>query len=200
MEAVEFYGPYLAQLEGAMEAARRRLESYGQSYAQSESLHSIVYIKSRLKSPGSIMAKLEQRGLPATAEAALEHLGDTIGLRAVCAYTDDVYALAQWIEAQELWTLVKKKDYISRPKPNGYRSLHLLLEMRGGDWEGLRLEIQLRTMAIDFWATLEHGIRYKHQVAYEKTIGRELKRCADEIASLDLSMQAIRDFLREERA
>ncbi|MCD8077093.1 MAG: hypothetical protein LUE63_01710, partial [Lachnospiraceae bacterium] len=101
------------------------------------------------------------------------------------------------LQARDEYEVREVKDYISYPKPNGYRSLHLILRFTGGRMKGLQAEIQVRTIAIDFWAALEHQMKYKQTIdsSYEKIVREELKRCADEIASVDISMQTIRDLL-----
>ncbi len=123
---------------------------------------------------------------------------DTVGIRIVCSFVDDVYEISKWLYGRKEFKIIAEKDYISYPKPNGYRSLHLILQFTDGIAQGMAAEIQLRTIAIDFWAALEHQMKYKHQIKHEKVIQDELKRCADEIASVDVSMQTIRDILRDD--
>lgn len=112
---------------------------------------------------------------------------------AVCAFTDDVYRVASWLSARPEIRVKTVKDYIATPKPNGYRSYHLILTLTDGPGAWMTAEVQLRTIAADFWAALEHQMKYKHTVKHE----HELKRCADEIASVDLSMQTIWELLSE---
>ena len=157
----------------------------------------VLYCKSRIKSPESMLDKLEKNGLPPTSCAALQYMHDAVGVRAVCAFTDDVYRVASWLSAQPEIRKTAVKDYIATPKPNGYRSYHLILALTDGAGAGMTAEVQLRTIAADFWAALEHQMKYKHTVQHEQLIRDELKRCADEIASVDLSMQTIRELLSE---
>ena len=157
----------------------------------------VLYCKSRIKAPESMMRKLEKNGLPPTGRAALEHMHDAVGVRAVCAFTDDVYRVASWLSGRPEIRVKTVKDYIATPKPNGYRSYHLILALTDGPGAGITAEVQLRTIAADFWAALEHQMKYKHTVPHEQLIRDELKRCADEIASVDLSMQTIRELLSE---
>ena len=110
---------------------------------------------------------------------------------------DDVYKIAHWLSMQDAFEIVASKDYIAYPKPNGYRSLHLILRFRTDSGQEIPAEIQLRTIAIDFWAALEHQIKYKKNISHEKTARDELKRCADEIASVDVSMQTLRDIIQK---
>ena len=140
--------------------------------------------------------KLKERGFPQTLKAALCDVYDGIGVRVICPFADDVNHFVRWARLQDSFDIIEEKDYCSYPKTNGYRSYHLLIRMNNAN--GLNAEIQVRTIANDFWATLEHQLKYKQNIAHEKLIRDELKRCADEIASLDLSMQTLRDIIREE--
>lgn len=155
----------------------------------------ILYCKSRIKSPESMMRKLERKGISTDGNTALEMTHDAVGVRVVCSFLDDVYKIADWLRTRPEFEVVKTKDYIAYPKPNGYRSLHLVLSFSLPPNQTLMAEIQLRTIAIDFWAALEHQLKYKKNIEHEKTIRSELKRCADEIASVDVSMQTLRDLI-----
>ncbi len=162
-----------------------------------DDLKPILYCRSRIKSPESMVAKLEKQGYQTDSATALLKMHDAVGVRIVCSFVDDVYTVAEWLCGREEFEVLAKKDYIAWPKPNGYRSLHLILRMREGAGQGIQAEIQIRTIAIDFWAALEHQMKYKREVEHEKLMREELKRCADEIMSVDMSMQAIRDFIRD---
>ena len=121
-------------------------------------------------------------------------LYDAIGLRIVCAFVDDVYTIRDYLVNSEQYKIVKEKDYIRRAKPNGYRSYHMILRTQSGYYA----EIQLRTISMDTWAALEHHLKYKKNLGgHVDLIVSELKRCADELASTDLSMQTIRDMILE---
>ena len=113
-------------------------------------------------------------------------LHDIIGVRIICSFVDEIYEVKDWIDSS--FKVVEVRDYLSHPKPSGYRSLHVICEV-----DGCLVEIQVRTIALDFWANLEHQIHYKKHIEDEDLIRSELKRCADEIASLDLSFQTIKD-------
>lgn len=158
----------------------------------------IISCKSRIKSAQSMVEKLERQGFEITLQSALEKVYDAVGIRIICGFVDDVYHVSEWLENCSGIEIIHRKDYIAYPKPNGYRSLHLCLRIREGTAAGTLAEIQIRTMAIDFWATLEHRLKYKHKIPHEDLIRRELKRCADEIAATDMSMQTIRDMLADE--
>ena len=155
----------------------------------------VLYTSSRIKSPESMCRKLAQRGQPQTRQAALTRVRDAVGVRVICGFQDDVYQVARWLEDQAAFSVLETKDYISYPKENGYRSYHLILGLRAGPGRGMTVEVQLRTIAIDFWASLEHQLKYKRQVPHARLVREELRRCADEIASVDLSMETIRELL-----
>lgn len=193
-----YYGrafPLLKQVEQTLLDTVREYPTY--SYPNG--IEPILYCKSRIKQPESMIRKLEQRGLPTDASTALETMHDAVGIRIVCSFVDDVYKIADWLGTQEKFTILQTKDYIAYPKANGYRSLHLILSFQEDLHQELMAEIQLRTIAIDFWAALEHQIKYKKNIKHEKTIRDELKRCADEIASVDVSMQTLRDLILNDR-
>lgn len=193
----EYYGDgltHLKQIEKFLLELVRRYPARGYP----DGVEPVLYCKSRIKQPDSMMRKLEQRGLPVDGESALSNMHDAVGIRIVCSFVDDVYKIAHWLSTREEFTILETKDYISYPKPNGYRSLHLVLQFQNGPEQGLKAEIQLRTIAIDFWAALEHQMKYKKSIRHEKTIQDELKRCADEIASVDMSMQTLRDLILDD--
>ena len=155
-------------------------------------------IKSRLKRLDSIKEKLERRELPFTLETIEEHIHDVAGVRVICSFVDDVYLLADALLKQDDITLLEKKDYIANPKPNGYRSLHLIVTVPiflEHEKRIMQVEIQLRTIAMDFWASLEHKMRYKKDIENAEQITDELKYCADIIAQTDLRMQNINNSI-----
>jgi len=152
-------------------------------------------IKTRLKSMESIRKKLEKKGKPLSLEAIEENLHDVAGVRVVCSFPEDVYMLADALLKQDDITLLKKKDYIKNPKPNGYRSLHLIVTVPiflAKEKRVMKVEIQLRTIAMDFWASLEHQLRYKKDFAFAPHMAEELKKCAELSAELDARMDKIR--------
>lgn len=184
-----------------MKAAEKLLLGLAAQYPDTEQgMKSIIYCCSRLKSPDSMIRKLSVRGLPTTPQAALNEMYDAVGMRVVCAFAEDVYRIVEWLKSNPALTVVQEKDYFSYPKPNGYRSYHLQVEVIDSLKSRIRAEVQVRTIATDFWATLEHQMKYKRELPHERLIRDELKRCADEIASVDLSMQTIRDILKVTKA
>lgn len=158
-------------------------------------------MKSRLKKFSSIVEKLERKNIPMSVEAIEENLNDIAGIRVVCAFPDDVYMLADAFLAQDDITLIKKKDYIANPKPNGYRSLHLIVSVPiflAHEKRVMKAEIQLRTIAMDSWASLEHQLRYKKDFEFTEHMANELQRCAELSAELDVRMDALRDLVQSE--
>ena len=189
----EFYGAeyeILKQTQSALISKIERMKNEGGA----EDLQPIVYCASRIKSPESMIDKLKRYGLPVTREAALGSVYDAVGVRIICSFTSDVMDITERLCADPDIEIIEKKDYFTDPKPNGYRSVHLLVRVRE---TGALAEIQIRTIAMDFWATLEHQMKYKKSVAHEGLIRSELKRCADEIASVDISMQTIREIIKD---
>lgn len=154
----------------------------------------IHHVESRLKSTRSIINKLHKLGLEVTMESAMKNLNDMAGLRVVCCYIDDVYKVSEMLLRQTDVKLIKLQDYIKEPNYNGYRSLHLDIELPvylSDRTELVRAEVQLRTVAMDFWASLEHDLRYKSTKKIPKDICLEMLDCADEIAEIDHKMQEI---------
>ena len=159
-------------------------------------------IKSRLKSPVSIMEKLRRKGLPINDEVLEqqieENLFDVDVLRVICAFQEDIYALSDLLVHQDDIQLLRTKDYIKNPKPNGYRSLHQILEIPVFLKEGktfVKVEVQFRTIAMDFWASVDHKLRYKKNVTNEEEIMEKLRICADSITAIDEEMQKIRNMI-----
>ncbi len=153
-------------------------------------------MKSRLKSPISIKEKMERRDIPFTLENAEENLNDIAGIRVICSFPDDVYMLSEALLKQDDITLVEKKDYIKNPKPNGYRSLHLIVSVPiflEKEKRSMKVEIQLRTIAMDFWASLEHQMRYKKDFEFTDEMAKELLDCANLSAELDKRMNNLRE-------
>ena len=200
MTPEDYYGESYPMLV----AAQAQLDAFADEFASqrgdSDDLRPVVYHTSRIKSPESLAEKIAREGGTGTtfADALGMGINDVVGTRIICAFTDDVYAAADWLIARPDVKLLVRKDYIANPKPNGYRSLHLVVRLKEGPAAGLpSVEVQLRTIAIDFWATLEHKMKYKKSIANSELMSRELKRCADEITAVDLSMQALRNAIRD---
>ena len=149
----------------------------------------------------SMKEKLKRKELDITLENALTKVYDAAGIRIICAYIDDVYAVVNMLKKYNDLKVIKEKDYIKNPKPNGYRSYHIVFELAldlAGKITPVYVEIQIRTIAMDFWSNLEHQMKYKKNVKNQEFIMQELKRCADEIATTDINMQTIRDMINQE--
>lgn len=155
----------------------------------------ISAIQTRLKSSSSIIEKMIRKGIPFSMENLEEQIQDLAGIRVICSYVDDIYALADALTGQDDITLVEKKDYIKDPKPNGYRSLHLIVSVPvffSQQKRSLKVEVQIRTIAMDFWASLEHQMKYKREIPDQQHIVARLKSCAEDIARVDQEMMNIR--------
>lgn len=153
--------------------------------------------KSRVKSMESIMKKVQKKGLPLSVESIEENIRDIAGIRVICSFEEDVFRIAKYFLAQDDITLIEKKDYINSPKPNGYRSLHLIVQVPIFTEFGRKdvyVEVQIRTIAMDFWASLEHKLRYKKNLSGDqlKALEKELSICAEECADLDRRMEYVR--------
>ena len=149
-----------------------------------------------IKSPESIVDKAVRKGIPMTVESIEKNLRDIAGLRVICAFPSDIYMLADALLRQDDVTLIERKDYIQNPKDNGYRSLHLIIEIPiflHNQTRRMKVEVQLRTIAMDWWASLEHKIRYKKDLTNDEAIFAELRECAEVSARLDQRMQGIHE-------
>ncbi len=190
------YGTHIPAMQRAMQIILDRVEVLRERLAQKYGSDPIEHCLSRIKSEESMREKCRRNGLPETTESALFVCHDAIGIRIVCAFLNDVYKLRDFLADFDDLTVVEEKDYIKNAKKNGYRSYHMILRSP----EGYYIEVQLRTISMDTWAALEHHMIYKQEAtASEALIESELKRCADELASTDVSMQIIRDMIFEER-
>ena len=155
----------------------------------------ISSIQTRLKSSSSIIEKMIRKGIPFSIENLEQQIHDLAGIRVICSYLDDIYALADALTSQDDITLVEEKDYIKTPKPNGYRSLHLIVSVPvffSQQKRQIKVEVQIRTIAMDFWASLEHQMKYKREIPNQQRIVAQLKSCAEDIARVDQEMMGIR--------
>lgn len=178
---------------------RTKLEVLNDEFSVEYKRNPISFIKTRIKKPESILRKLNKLGYDFTAENIQEHLNDVAGIRVVCAFIDDIYTIAELLSSQDDITVIQIKDYIKNPKPNGYRSYHMIVEIPVFFSKGktpMRAEIQIRTNGMDFWAILEHQLRYKKGIeemdGYEQ-ISDELAKTAHELNNMDLEMQNIKN-------
>jgi putative GTP pyrophosphokinase len=186
----------------AMMEIETRFNLLNEEYLLEHGRSPINSIKTRLKTLPSIKGKLEQRGLPLTLESIRDNLSDIAGVRVICAFPDDVYALAEALLRQDDITLLRKKDYIANPKPSGYRSLHIIVTVPiylSHEKKQMKVEVQLRTIAMDFWASLEHQLRYKSDAVFTESMAAELHQCAQMSAELDNRMDRLRKTVQGER-
>lgn len=182
--------------EAAIHAVLARLTAWQDALRIQKQRECICVIHSRIKSDASILEKLTRKGLPVDPQSVRSGLYDIAGIRVVCKFIDDVYTLAEKLRAQDDLSVMEIKDYIRHPKPNGYRSYHMVVEVPvclEQVMQPVKVEIQIRTVAMDFWASLEHDIKYKKDSCECADIVEELKACADTIAAADQHMMDLRD-------
>lgn len=184
----------------AMMEIETKLNVLSEEHSLIHERNPISSIQTRLKTFPSIKEKLERKGLDMSVESIESNLFDVAGVRVICPFPDDVYTVADALLRQDDVTLVERKDYIKEPKPNGYRSLHLIVEIPiflKNEKRLMKVEIQMRTIAMDFWASLEHQICYKKDAKINEQTLRELRECADMSAALDEKMNGVRLALEE---
>lgn len=182
----------------AMAEIETKFNVLNEYYSFAFNRNPISNISKRLKSPESIFGKLKRRNFAPTIASIEQNLSDVAGVRVICCFPEDVYTVSDAFLAQDDVILIERKDYIAEPKDNGYRSLHLIVEVPifvDGQKKMVRAEIQFRTIAMEFWASLEHDIRYKKDVKYSKKDARELAACAELSAMLDERMDRLRKSL-----
>ena len=202
MDSTSIYGAYEPALEAVMQDLIGRIRAYSSDTKKKTGEAAYEHLIYRLKGEASMREKCDRKGLPQTAQSALHHIYDAIGIRIVCCFLDDIYRAIDFLKSQPDIRVVEEKDYIRNVKPNGYRSYHLILELQapyedvtGANPGRFYAEVQLRTIAMDSWASLEHQMKYKQDIKNPQLIIRELKRCADELASCDVSMQTISNLI-----
>lgn len=198
------YGEYGIYLDTVLNILTDRFKSFDNYILEKTGEHGYEHIISRIKSDESMREKCQRKNLPETPYSALRINTDAIGIRVVTSFVDDIYQMINYIRSFDNCKIIEEKDYIKHAKPSGYRSYHLILEVNTDlpdvDNSGKGsyfVEIQLRTIAMDTWASLEHKIRYKKDIPSQELITSELKRCADELASCELSMQTIRGLINQ---
>lgn len=188
------YREMMQLYSAAVREVRTKVEILDEEFRTRYAHNPIHHIDSRLKSPQSMMKKLARKGLPQTLEAAEANLNDIAGIRIVCNYLDDIYRIADLLQRQRDVEFVHRRDYIENPKESGYRSLHLVIRIPvflSSHTELVPVEVQIRTIAMDFWASLEHQLRYKSNHETTQQLRRRLQHCAEASAALDREMQDI---------
>ena len=180
----------------AIREIKTKLEVLNDELSVRNSRNPIEMVKSRVKKPLSIVEKLQRRGLPITMESMMENLDDVAGIRVICSFLDDIYAVADMLTRQDDVHIIAIKDYIRHPKDNGYRSYHMIVEIPvffSDRKKWMRVEVQIRTIAMDFWASLDHQLKYKKDIGdVSDQISEELRQCAEVIAETDERMLKIR--------
>ena len=198
-EELEFYGDRLILLEGAISEFLSCISMIRRYQVSLGERDPVASFQARIKSARSMKQKLQRRRLPVTVQSATEQVYDAAGVRLVCPFIQDIDRTAELIRGIPGVQIREEKDYIRNPKSNGYRSYHMILAMPlrflGSSTVTVWMEVQLRTIAMDCWASIEHQLKYKKDIPEQALIVQELKRCADEITATDLSLQTIRDLI-----
>ncbi|MGN0165169.1 MAG: GTP pyrophosphokinase family protein [Lachnospiraceae bacterium] len=205
-KAIKYSDEYLrlmAYYRCAIMEIETKLNVLNEEFSLQHDRNPISNIKSRLKSPLSIKEKLERRSFPVSVDSIEQNLNDVAGIRVICSFIDDVYLMAEALLKQDDITLIERKDYIANPKSNGYRSLHLIVTVPiflAHEKRIMKVEVQLRTIAMDFWASLEHQLRYKKDFSFTEDMAKELHNCAELSAELDARMDLLRGTIRDKES
>lgn len=195
-QETSIYSDYRPRLEEVRRHLVAQVQRIRERMQRERGMDPVEHCLSRIKSEESMREKCRRKGLPETTESALHVIHDAVGVRVVCSFLSDVYLIRDHLAALPDVQVLEEKDYIRHAKPNGYRSYHMILLVGGS----IHAEVQLRTISQDTWAALEHQLKYKKQPGTgDSLIVAELKRCADELASTDISMQTIRDMIAEQK-
>ncbi len=202
MEEFEEYRRLMSYCRCAMMEVETKFKVLNEQFSLEQERNHIETIKARLKSPESIMEKLQRKNLAYSVENIEKYIHDIAGIRVICPFIKDIYILYECFIEQDDIKVLEVKDYIKNPKPNGYRSLHLIVEVPiflQNEKRMMKVEVQLRTIAMDFWASLEHRLRYKKNLGEELSamLSEELKQCAEESAGLDLRMGIVKDTIEK---
>lgn len=188
--------------ECALMEIETKLKVLNTEFALKHKRNPFESIKCRLKQPMSIVGKLKRKGLDITIENIEQNLTDIAGIRVICSFIEDIYTLSDLLTKQDDIKVICVKDYIRNPKKNGYRSLHLIVSVPiflSNEKKDMKVEVQFRTIAMDFWASLDHKLKYKKDnLNHPEIIAQELKKCADTITAMDYKMQEIRSMIEEE--
>ncbi len=196
LESAQPFMELLMHYECALREIETKLNVLNDEFSLKYNYNPIESIKTRVKDPMSIVEKMNRKGILPTIDNIEHTLNDIAGIRVICSFPEDIYAIAKMLIRQDDITVISKKDYIENPKPNGYRSLHLILEIPiflSTGKKFMRVEVQFRTIAMDFWASLEHKMRYKKDVKNPEEIAEELRLCSEAISTIDYRMQEIRN-------
>lgn len=201
LQNLENFDLLMMRYDSAIREVRTKLEILNDELAVTREDSPISSIISRRKKASSIMEKLQRQNNEISLESIEKNLNDVAGIRVICSFVDDIYQVAKMLVQQDDITLIEVKDYIKNPKPNGYRSFHMIVEVPvffSNEKRPIRVEIQIRTVAMDFWASLEHQMKYKKNIDNADEIMKELKECADTIAETDMKMLKIRESIKQD--
>lgn len=205
MTHFNIYEKYEPTLNIILDNIISQIKTYNDMEVQKSGEKAYEHLIYRVKDKDSMLEKCTRKNLPQTTYSALHDIQDAIGIRIICRFIDDIYKNIDYLKSLPNLKIIKEKDYIKNVKPNGYRSYHLIVEITapyedilGNNPGKFFAEIQVRTIAMDSWASLEHQMKYKHDIKNPELIVKELKRCADELAACDVSMQTIRNLINVE--
>jgi putative GTP pyrophosphokinase len=199
-ENVDSWQNLMFLYQSAMREVCTKLEILKEEFQNTHRYNPIEYIESRLKTPESIVKKLQRNGKETTMQNMVEHVSDIAGVRIVCSFTTDIYLVADMIRRLKTFEVLVIKDYIRNPKPSGYRSYHMILNVPVHTTRDIiytKVEVQIRTIAMDFWASLEHKIQYKFEGDAPDNISRDLRSCARIVSMLDEKMLSLNEEIRQ---
>ncbi|EOS47862.1 GTP pyrophosphokinase family protein [Lachnospiraceae bacterium JLR.KK009] len=197
-EGVTSWETVIFLFNSALKEVGTKVDILNDEFRHVHKYNPIEYVKSRIKSPESIVKKLKRHGYESTIDNMVKHINDIAGIRVVCSFTSDIYRLAEMIGRQNDLTVVSIKDYIKNPKDSGYKSYHMLVTVPIFLTDGVvdtKVEIQIRTIAMDFWASLEHKIYYKFEGNAPEYISRDLQECAGIVSMLDAKMLSLNEAI-----
>lgn len=202
-EEIDSWETVMFLYRSALREVSTKLDILNDEFIQINHYNPIEYIKSRVKTPESIVKKLKRQGHEDSIENMVKYVNDIAGVRVVCSFTADIYRMAEMIGKQNDLTVVSVKDYIKHPKESGYKSFHMLVTVPiflGEQVVNTKVEIQIRTIAMDFWASLEHKIFYKFEGNAPEYISRDLRACASIVSDLDAKMLQLNEAILEAKA
>ena len=202
-EGIESWNTTIFLYNSALKEVKTKVEILNDEFQQVHQYNPIEYVKARTKTPESIVKKLKRYGKETSIENMINYINDIAGIRIVCSFTSDIYKLAEMIGKQKDLTVVSVKDYIKNPKESGYKSYHMLVTIpifMSDRTVNTKVEIQIRTMAMDFWASLEHKIYYKFEGNAPDYISRDLRECSEIVSMLDAKMLQLNEAILEAKA
>ena len=199
-EGIDSWETMMFLYNSALKEVGTKLEILNDEFVHIHNYNPIEYIKSRIKTPESIVKKQKKGGYESTIENMVTYVKDIAGIRIVCSFTSDIYKLAEMIGRQNDLTVISVKDYMKHPKESGYKSYHMIVSVPiflSNRVVDTKVEIQIRTIAMDFWASLEHKIYYKFEGNAPEYISRDLRECAEIVSNLDAKMLSLNQAILE---